>query len=74
MTDFTYELHEDGIGVITWDVPAKSMNVLSRDAFSLIDDLVTAAIEDENASRLSTFMDFAGTSQVITPMPSSWSS
>ena len=48
MTDFTYELHEDGIGVITWDVPGKSMNVLSRDAFSLIDDLVTAAIEDEN--------------------------
>ena len=48
MTDFTYKLHEDGIGVITWDVPGKSMNVLSRDAFSLIDDLVTAAIEDEN--------------------------
>ncbi|MEL6644370.1 MAG: 3-hydroxyacyl-CoA dehydrogenase NAD-binding domain-containing protein [Pseudomonadota bacterium] len=29
MTDFTYSVGSDGIAVITWDLPGKSMNVLS---------------------------------------------
>ena len=31
MTDFTMEKGADGVAVITWDVPGKSMNVLSMD-------------------------------------------
>ena len=32
MADFTYEVHDDGVAVVTWDVPGKSMNVLTREA------------------------------------------
>ena len=47
MADFTYELHDDGVGVITWDVPGKSMNVLNRDHFGNFDALVDAALADD---------------------------
>jgi 3-hydroxyacyl-CoA dehydrogenase / enoyl-CoA hydratase / 3-hydroxybutyryl-CoA epimerase len=46
MTDFTYALHEDGVAVITWDVPGKSMNVLSRDAFALFESHIDRALAD----------------------------
>ena len=48
MADFTYELHDDGVAVITWDVPHKSMNVLTREAFGLVEGLIDQAIADEN--------------------------
>ena len=48
MTDFTYELHDDGVAVITWDVPGKSMNVLTREAFSLVEDFVDQALADDS--------------------------
>ncbi len=48
MTDFTYDLHDDGIAVVTWDVPGKSMNVLTRDAFSLIDEYTDRALADDD--------------------------
>jgi 3-hydroxyacyl-CoA dehydrogenase/enoyl-CoA hydratase/3-hydroxybutyryl-CoA epimerase len=47
MTDFTYELHDDGVAVVTWDVPGKSMNVLTREAFDLIDGFVDRALADD---------------------------
>ena len=47
MTDFTYKLHDDGVAVITWDVPGKSMNVLTREAFSLIEGMIDDALSDE---------------------------
>ncbi len=47
MSDFTYDLHDDGVAVITWDVPGKSMNVLSREAFSLVEELVDRALADD---------------------------
>ncbi|MXQ09618.1 3-hydroxyacyl-CoA dehydrogenase [Alphaproteobacteria bacterium GH1-50] len=47
MTDFTYELHDDGVAVITWDVPGKSMNVLSRDAFDTVEGFIDQALADD---------------------------
>jgi 3-hydroxyacyl-CoA dehydrogenase/enoyl-CoA hydratase/3-hydroxybutyryl-CoA epimerase len=47
MTDFTYEKHDDGVAVITWDVPEKSMNVLTREAFELVESYVDQALGDE---------------------------
>jgi len=49
MSDFTYDLHEDGVAVITWDVPGKSMNVLSREAFVTFEDLLDKALSDDAA-------------------------
>ena len=40
MTDFTMEKGADGVAVITWDVKARSMNVLTRAAYALVDQLV----------------------------------
>ena len=48
MTDFSYKLHDDGVAVITWDVPGKSMNVLTREAFSLVEDFIDQALADES--------------------------
>ncbi|NNE80803.1 MAG: 3-hydroxyacyl-CoA dehydrogenase [Silicimonas sp.] len=47
MTDFIYDLHDDGVAVITWDVPGKSMNVLTREAFAVVEDHLDRALADE---------------------------
>ena len=47
MTDFTMAKDADGVAVITWDVPGKSMNVLSREAFDLIDGMIDDALADD---------------------------
>ena len=47
MTDFTMEKGADGVAVITWDVKGKSMNVLSREAFGLIDGMIDDALADD---------------------------
>uniref|UniRef100_UPI0026299C5B hypothetical protein n=1 Tax=uncultured Boseongicola sp. TaxID=1648499 RepID=UPI0026299C5B len=47
MSDFTYSLHDDGVAVITWDVPGKSMNVLTREAFVTFEGLLDRGLEDE---------------------------
>ncbi len=47
MTDFTLSKHDDGVAVITWDVPGKSMNVLTREAFEEVEALIDAALADE---------------------------
>lgn len=47
MTDFTYDLDQQGVATITWDTPNKSMNVLSRDAAALLDSLVDRALGDD---------------------------
>ncbi|NGQ92287.1 3-hydroxyacyl-CoA dehydrogenase [Rhodobacter sp. HX-7-19] len=46
MTDFTYALDADGVATITWDVKAKSMNVMSTEAFALLDSLIDRALAD----------------------------
>ncbi|MEM6610267.1 MAG: 3-hydroxyacyl-CoA dehydrogenase NAD-binding domain-containing protein [Pseudomonadota bacterium] len=47
MNDFTMDVDTDGVAVITWDVPGKSMNVLSRDAFAEFDTLIDQALGDD---------------------------
>ena len=47
MPDFTYDVHDDGVAVITWDVPDKSMNVLTREAFGLVEGFVDQALADD---------------------------
>jgi 3-hydroxyacyl-CoA dehydrogenase / enoyl-CoA hydratase / 3-hydroxybutyryl-CoA epimerase len=46
MTDFTMETGSDGVAVITWDVKTRSMNVLTREAFELVEALLDAALAD----------------------------
>ena len=47
MSDFTLHIGDDGVAVITWDVKAKSMNVMSTEAFQLLSDLVDEALANE---------------------------
>ncbi|WP_299986270.1 3-hydroxyacyl-CoA dehydrogenase NAD-binding domain-containing protein [uncultured Ruegeria sp.] len=47
MTDFTLSKDADGVAFITWDVPGKSMNVLSREAFTLVGELIDQALADD---------------------------
>ena len=46
MADFTYAVDADGVVTITWDVPAKSMNVLNLEAAAELDGLIDRAISD----------------------------
>ncbi|CAD0187236.1 Fatty acid oxidation complex subunit alpha [Ruegeria sp. THAF57] len=45
MTEFTLTKHDDGVAIITWDLPGKSMNVLTEQG---IEDL-KAAVDAANA-------------------------
>lgn len=47
MTEFAMEKGADGVAVITWDVPGKSMNVLSMDGAAELDAAITDALADE---------------------------
>ncbi|SFQ96418.1 3-hydroxyacyl-CoA dehydrogenase NAD-binding domain-containing protein [Poseidonocella sedimentorum] len=63
MTDFTYEVDAEGVAVITWDVPGKSMNVLTREAFELVEGYLDRALADEAVKGIvitSAKKDFAG--------------
>jgi len=46
MTDFTYVKGSDGVATITWDVPGKSMNVMSLAGFAELDAQIDAALAD----------------------------
>ena len=63
MTDFTMVKDADGVATITWDVKAKSMNVMSIEAFGLLSDLVDQALADAAVKGIiitSGKKDFAG--------------
>lgn len=47
MTDFTMQTDADGVAIITWDVPGKSMNVLSLEGWGELDACVTDALADD---------------------------
>ncbi|QBF31052.1 3-hydroxyacyl-CoA dehydrogenase NAD-binding domain-containing protein [Thalassococcus sp. S3] len=47
MTDFTMNKGDDGVAIITWDVPGKSMNVMSIDGLGQLNDLIDDALADE---------------------------
>ena len=47
MTDFTYDVDADGVATITWDVPSKSMNVMSLEGWDELDGLINRALADD---------------------------
>ncbi len=63
MTDFTSKTDDQGIATITWDVPEKSMNVMSLEGFAELDAAVDAALADDAVKGIiitSGKPDFAG--------------
>ena len=47
MTDFTMDIDADGVAVIKWDVPGKSMNVMSMTGAQELSGLIDAALADD---------------------------
>ena len=63
MTDFTIARDADGVAVITWDVPGRSMNVMSMQGFEELEALFDEAMADESVKGIvitSAKKDFAG--------------
>ena len=46
MTEFHYATDADGVATITWDVPGKSMNVMTLDGLNELDAAVDKALAD----------------------------
>ncbi|WP_037310419.1 3-hydroxyacyl-CoA dehydrogenase NAD-binding domain-containing protein [Ruegeria halocynthiae] len=47
MTEFTLTKDADGVGTITWDVPGKSMNVMSFDGLKQLSECIDQALADD---------------------------
>jgi len=63
MTDFTTTIDADGVATITWDVPGKSMNVMSLAGFAELNSQIDAALADAAVKGIiitSGKKDFAG--------------
>lgn len=63
MAEFHYDVDADGIATITWDLPDKSMNVLSLEGAAELDTLVDQVLNDDavkGAVITSGKPDFAG--------------
>ncbi|HLQ18914.1 MAG TPA: 3-hydroxyacyl-CoA dehydrogenase NAD-binding domain-containing protein [Tabrizicola sp.] len=63
MTDFTMTTDADGVATITWDVRSKSMNVMSTEAFMVLNGLIDQALADGSVKGVivtSGKKDFAG--------------
>jgi 3-hydroxyacyl-CoA dehydrogenase/enoyl-CoA hydratase/3-hydroxybutyryl-CoA epimerase len=63
MTEFNYAKGDDGIATITWDMPGKSMNVLSFEGLRQLDEAVDQGLADEDVKGIiitSGKKDFAG--------------
>ena len=48
MTDFTMTKDADGVAIITWDVPGKSMNVMSIEGLSELDAIIGTVLADDS--------------------------
>ena len=48
MENFTIEVDGDGIALITWDMPGRSMNVISTSALEEIAEWVARVASDES--------------------------
>ncbi len=46
MTDFHYSVDDEGVATITWDIPDKSMNVLSMEGLRELDAHIDTALDD----------------------------
>jgi len=47
MTDFTMNVDADGVAIITWDVPDKSMNILRREGMTELEQMVEKVLTDD---------------------------
>ncbi|MFN3144135.1 MAG: 3-hydroxyacyl-CoA dehydrogenase NAD-binding domain-containing protein [Paracoccaceae bacterium] len=47
MSEFSYAVDADGVATITWDLPGKSMNVMSFDGFRQLDGMIDDALADD---------------------------
>lgn len=47
MTDFTMQKDAEGIATIVWDVPGKTMNVMSFEGLQILSDLIDDALADD---------------------------
>ncbi|WP_147111259.1 3-hydroxyacyl-CoA dehydrogenase NAD-binding domain-containing protein [Tateyamaria sp. syn59] len=47
MADFTLTKDAEGIATITWDVPGKTMNVMSFEGLELLNDMIDDVLADE---------------------------
>ena len=47
MTDFTMKTDADGVALITWDVAGKSMNVMSIEGLTQLENHIDAALADD---------------------------
>ncbi|MEL6450138.1 MAG: 3-hydroxyacyl-CoA dehydrogenase NAD-binding domain-containing protein [Pseudomonadota bacterium] len=47
MADFTLTKDADGVATITWDVPGKSMNVMSFEGIALLDEMIDDVLADD---------------------------
>lgn len=48
MTDFTMNVGDNGVAIITWDVADKSMNVLRREAFGELEALIDEVLANDD--------------------------
>ncbi|MGV8987675.1 MAG: 3-hydroxyacyl-CoA dehydrogenase NAD-binding domain-containing protein [Cypionkella sp.] len=46
MSDFLYAVDDDGVATITWDVPGRSMNVMSMAGFAELEAMIDRALGD----------------------------
>lgn len=63
MSDFTTRITAEGVAVITWDVAARSMNVMSMTGFAAMESAFDAALADPGVKGIvitSAKRDFAG--------------
>ncbi len=63
MADFNYSVDADGVATITWDLPGKSMNVLSMEGMRELDTHIDTALADDAVKGViitSAKKDFAG--------------
>ncbi len=63
MTDFHYKKGDDGIAIISWDCPEKSMNVMTFDGLAELNAHVDTALADDSVKGVivtSGKKDFAG--------------
>ncbi len=63
MTDFTYATDAEGVATIAWDVPGKSMNVMSLEGLTELEALIDRALGDPAVKGVvltSAKKDFAG--------------
>lgn len=45
-TNFTVEIDADGIALVTWDMPGKSMNVFTEEVMNELDAIIDATVAD----------------------------